>query len=282
MGIATLPRDTTPEAVLEHLRSDGACVVENRMGHDRLQQLLAETEPLVDLSSHGKEEFAGLKTRRTGALIATSAACRNIVQDDLVLAVANGFLSPFCRRIQLMLTQIIAIGPGESDQALHRDRLAWGGYLPRSIETQLNTMWALTDFTAENGATRVAPGSADWPDTREAQPEDIQLAEMSKGSVLFFTGSVIHAGGENRSRNVRMGLNVDYCLDWLRQEENQYLSCPPEIARNFSQSLTELIGYTGGGLALGYYSDPYDSNERAAKQAENAVGFEPRKEGIIV
>ena len=282
MGVVTLPREATAAEVIEQLNTVGACIVENRLPDEQLEQLLSETNPLVDRSSYGKEAFAGFNTRRTGALIAGSRTCREVVQDELVLAVANGFLEPYCQRIQLMLTQIIAIGPGESDQLLHRDRLAWGGYLPRSIETQLNTMWALTDFNAENGATRVVPGSAAWPDEREALPEEVVQAEMSRGSVLFFTGSVIHAGGANRSNDVRMGLNVDYCLDWLRQEENQYLSCPPEIAREFSQELTELIGYTGGGLALGYYSDPYDKSERAAKQAENAVGFEPQKEGIIL
>ena len=99
--------------------------------------------------------------------------------------------------------------------------------------------------------------------------------------MLFFTGSVIHGGGENRSDSVRLGLNVDYCLDWLRQEENQYLSCPPDIARTLPQELTELIGYTGGGLALGYYSDPRDGYEKSAKQAGNALGFKTDKEGII-
>ena len=282
MTIPTLAAEASADQVLEHLHTIGACVVENRMSDDLLTRLLEETDPLVEQSSHGREEFAGLKTRRTGALIASSSACREVVQDALVLDVANAFLSPFCKRIQLMLTQIIAIGPGESDQLLHRDRLAWGGYLPRSIETQLNTMWALTDFTSDNGATRIVPGSADWPDEREPQAEEVVQAEMRRGSVLFFTGSVIHAGGGNHSGGVRMGLNVDYCLDWLRQEENQYLSCPPEIARTFPQSLTELIGYTGGGLALGYYSDPYDEGERAAQQAENAVGYEPTKEGIIL
>ncbi|MEM8769094.1 MAG: phytanoyl-CoA dioxygenase family protein [Pseudomonadota bacterium] len=185
-------------------------------------------------------------------------------------------------RIDASNEGILLHPPGESDQLLHRDRDAWGGYLPRDIETQLNTMWALTDFTAENGATRVAPGSAARPKEREPAPEEIVQAEMTRGSVLFFTGSVIHAGGGNNSNDVRMGLNVDYCLDWLRQEENQYLSCPPEIARTLPQELTELMGYTAGGIALGYYSDPYDQEERAAKQAENAIGYEPRQEGIII
>ena len=282
MNIATLPKDTTPEAVIEQLHTVGACVVEGRMDETIRQRLLAETEPLVDQSSYGLEAFTGLKTRRTGALVASSSACREVVQDELVLAVSNGFLAPFCKRIQLMLTQIIAIGPDETDQLLHRDRGAWGGYLPRNIETQANVMWALSDFTNDNGATRIVPGSAEWPDERKPQPDEIVQAEMPRGSVLFFTGSILHGGGGNRSNGVRMGLNVDYCLDWLRQEENQYLSCPPEIAREFSQELTELIGYTGGGVALGYYSDPHDHNDRAAKQAENAVGYAPRTEGIII
>lgn len=282
MDIATLPSTATPEAVVEQLNTVGACVVENRLPDAARKQFLQEATPLVDQSSHGTEEFSGFQTRRTGALIAGSASCRDIVQDELVLAAARGFLAPYCDRIQLMLTQIIAIGPGETDQLLHRDRLAWGTYLPRSIETQVNTMWAMTDFTLENGATRLVPGSAAWPDEREPTEAEVVQAEMAAGSVLFFTGSIIHGGGANRSGAVRMGLNVDYCLDWLRQEENQYLSCPPEIARTFDQALTELIGYTGGGNALGYYSDPFDPTDRAAKQAENAVGYRPLKEGIIV
>jgi hypothetical protein len=84
---------------------------------------------------------------------------------------------------------------------------------------------------------------------------------MSKGSVLLYSGSVFHGGGENRSENLRMGLNLTYTLGWLRQEENQYLSCPPEIAKTLDPKLQELIGYSMGGYALGYYTPPLPPGE---------------------
>ena len=162
-------------------------------------------------------------------------------------------------------------------QALHRDRLAWGGYIPREIEPQLNTMWALTDFTAENGATRVVPGSHRWPDEQRADSSEIIQAEMAAGSLLFYTGSVIHSGGENHTDTDRIGMNITYCLAWLRTEENQFLSCPPRVARDLDQDLQELMGYSMGNYALGYYSDPDEVHEtNDLRPPELAVGSRPR------
>jgi ectoine hydroxylase-related dioxygenase (phytanoyl-CoA dioxygenase family) len=79
---------------------------------------------------------------------------------------------------------------------------------------------------------------------------------MTKGSVFIYSGSVLHGGGANESDGTRLGLNLTYCLGWLRQEENQYLSCPPIIAKNFDPDLQDLLGYTQGEYALGYYTDP--------------------------
>jgi ectoine hydroxylase-related dioxygenase (phytanoyl-CoA dioxygenase family) len=118
----------------------------------------------------------------------------------------------------------------------------------------------MTDFTAENGATHCVPGSHRWPWERQATPDQFCQAEMSQGSVFFYTGSVLHHGGANHSNAPRLGLNLTYCLGWLRQEENQYLSCPPELAKAFDPKLQELLGYTQGEYALGYYSDPLDQS----------------------
>jgi ectoine hydroxylase-related dioxygenase (phytanoyl-CoA dioxygenase family) len=114
----------------------------------------------------------------------------------------------------------------------------------------------MTDFTEENGATQVVPGSPLWEEGRRAEPHEIGYAEMKAGSVLVYSGSVIHGGGENRSNADRVGVNITYCLGWLRQEENQYLSCPPEIARTLDKKLQGLIGYAMGSYALGYYTPP--------------------------
>ena len=90
----------------------------------------------------------------------------------------------------------------------------------------------------------------------QIEPEQVTQAEMHAGSVLVYSGSVFHGGGENRSDADRIGINITYTLGWLRQEENQYLTCPPEIAKDLDQPLQELIGYSMGQYALGYYTPP--------------------------
>ena len=147
---------------------------------------------------------------------------------------------------------------------IHRDRWAWGKYMQDNIEPQFNTIWAITDFTEENGATQVVPGSTAWPDDRKAKPEEICQATMSAGSVLLYSGSVFHSGGENKSSSDRIGANLTYTLGWLRQEENQYLSCPPELVREYPTELQDMLGYTMGQYAMGYYTPP----ELPGKQPE--------------
>ncbi|MEM7324155.1 MAG: phytanoyl-CoA dioxygenase family protein, partial [Actinomycetota bacterium] len=230
-----------------------------------------ELDPIIDASAFGKDGFVGRRTRRSGALLAHAPSSHEIALDPVILGAARGFLEPWTKKVQLMLTQTIAIGDGETAQLLHRDRLAWGGHIPRSIEPQLNTIWAITDFTEQNGATRIVPGSHTWPDDREATEDEVTQAAMSAGSVLVYSGSVIHGGGANNSGETRVGLNMDYCLDWLRQEENQYLCYPPDVARQFPEELAGLIGYTGGGITLGYWSDLDDPSDRGIKLAEAAL-----------
>jgi len=129
--------------------------------------------------------------------------------------------------------------------------------VPNKVEVECNTMWALNDFTAEKGGTCVVPGSHLWEEGRQAEPHEVVQAEMSAGSVLVYTGTVIHGGGPNSTIDQeRLGFNVDYVVGWLRQEENQYLTCPPEVARTLDPELTDLLGYTMGNYVLGYYSVP--------------------------
>ena len=284
--LETLPGDTPLETILEVFKRDGACIIKDLLPTETVDETFQQVMPYVERTKYGGDDFTGRKTRRTGALVARSPACRDIVTNELILSAANEFLTPFAKRIVLHLTQTIYIGPGQGAQPLHRDRLAWGDYMARTIEPQFNTLWALTDFTSDNGATRVIPGSNHWDWEQRAEPDEICQAEMSTGSVLMYSGSVIHSGGENRTDQSRMGLNITYCLGWLRQEENQYLSCPPEVARELSIDLQELLGYTMGNYALGYYSDPDGMRERGAGilQPETALGVKSRNKidsGIV-
>ena len=103
------------------------------------------------------------------------------------------------------------------------------------------------------------PGSHLWSKERQPEPDEIAYAEMKPGSVLFYTGTVLHGGGANQTKDeTRVGLFLHYALNWLRQEENQYLSCPPDVAKNLPSELRSMIGYSKGGYVLGFYSDPHD------------------------
>jgi ectoine hydroxylase-related dioxygenase (phytanoyl-CoA dioxygenase family) len=133
-------------------------------------------------------------------------------------------------------------------------------------------MWALTDFTEENGATRVALGSNHAEDKLRLEHSDTEAAAMTRGSVLFYSGSVYHGGGANRSNATRIGLNITYNVAWLRQEENQYLSVPHDVAATLPTDLLRLMGYERGAYALGYIDDLRDPIE-AVRPGAGSVGF---------
>ncbi len=208
--LTTLPPTATTEDILAVIHQDGAVVVRDLIAPSEVDQVLDETRPYINATRTGADEFTGLKTTRTGALVARSPACRELILNGSVIQAAREFLAPYCARIQLHLGQIIRLMPGQPRQAIHRDRWAWGSYL-KEVEPQFNTIWAISDFTCENGATQVVPGSISWPDDRRPKPEEVAQAEMSRGSALLYTGSVFH-GGRRGARNA------------LRDQEPQLLS----------------------------------------------------------
>ena len=270
-----LPPATAPDKIARAVERDGAVIVDRVLDSGFIADLRSETDPYMELSADGFDEFTGRRTTRTGGLLARSARCRELIRHRQALDPCRIFLSPFCDRFQLHLTQIIRIRPGATAQPIHRDRWAWGRHLAH-VEPQFNTIWAITDFTADNGATRVVPGSTDWSDDAEIPADGIAPAEMEAGSVLLYSGSVFHGGGANRSGTDRIGINITYTLGWLRQEENQYLVCPPEVARGLDRELQELAGYSMGQYALGYYTPPGAPGEHPELvPPQYALGIEP-------
>jgi ectoine hydroxylase-related dioxygenase (phytanoyl-CoA dioxygenase family) len=258
MTIRHVPANTNVDAIQTILAEDGVVVVDNLVAPAVMDQVRKELAPFIEKTPVGVDDFTGRRTRRTGGLIARSVKFREIVQNPLVLATARGVLS-HSTTIQLHLTQLIGIGPGEPAQQIHRDQWAFDFFpFPKNYEVQCNTIWAMTDFTEENGATRVIPKSNHFDDKLEFGLADTEPAEMTKGSVLFYTGSLYHGAGANRSRDTRCGINVTYCVSWLRQEENQYLSTPFDVARTLPVDLLKLMGYARGAYALGYVDDGRD------------------------
>jgi len=157
-----------------------------------------------------------------------------------VLPVVEGVLDPGCLVSSL---SSISIDPGETAQPIHADDTLID--LPRPHRPLVcNSMWALTDFTAENGATRIVPGSHRFDDKPVFGSEHASIAaEMPAGSILIWNGSLWHGGGANRSRKRRVGIAMNYCAGFIRQQENQQLGIPPQRVKNFEPRLQELVGY---------------------------------------
>lgn len=239
----------------------GCAVIEGLAPVSTMRQAEQELRPWLEATGPGPDEFSGFHTRRTGGLIARSPTCRQLVMHPLVRGVVGSALS-HATSWHLHLTQVIAIGPGESAQTIHRDQWAFDFFpFPSGYEVQCNTIWAMTDFTAENGATRLIPGSHRDADGLEFTEDQTVPAEMNAGSVLLYTGSLYHGGGANRSDAVRRGVNITYALSWLRQEENQYLAVPFDLARTLDDDLLRVMGYQRGAYALGYVDDLRDPLE---------------------
>src|SRR5512134_2414968 len=235
MQVPRLPATASAQEVAGALQRDGCAIVECLVGHDVLDRARAELQPWLEATPCGRDEFSGLRTRRTGGLLGRSATCRDLVMHPLVLDSVRAILA-HATSIQLHLTQVIAIGPGEPGQLIHRDQWAFDFFpFPAGYEATCNTIWAMTDFTEANGATRVIPGSNHREDRLQFKHEDTIPAEMPAGSVLLYTGALYHGAGANRSDGTRYGVNLTYALSWLRQEENQYLAVPPDIARTFPE-----------------------------------------------
>ena len=259
--ITHLPANASQEELLHCMAEDGAVIIDDVLGSEQLEALDQDLAPFLQQKVFGRDAFTGFYTQRIGALVARSKACGELALEPRVLDAARTYLAEHCDDVQLHFTSAVAIAPGESAQILHRDRGIWGGYVPRQIEPLFSTIWALTPFTRGNGATQVVVGSHRWEKKRQPEPDEIAYAEMSPGSVLCYNGTVLHGGGANTTEDeTRVGVFLHYTLNWLRQEENQYLSCPPEHARHLSQELRALIGYAKGGYVLGFYSDPDDNS----------------------
>jgi ectoine hydroxylase-related dioxygenase (phytanoyl-CoA dioxygenase family) len=184
--------------------------------------------------------FEGTQTVRIYNLLARGKIFEQIPVHEDVLRVVEGVLDRGCLVSSL---SSISIGPGEAAQPIHADDQLIP--LPKPhVPIICNTMWAVTDFTAENGATRLLPGThrADGSPELGREYESIP-AEMKRGDVLVWNGSLWHGGGANHTSARRVGLAMNYCAGWMRQQENQQLGIPLEVARGFSPRLRRLVGY---------------------------------------
>jgi ectoine hydroxylase-related dioxygenase (phytanoyl-CoA dioxygenase family) len=252
-----LPSHATVATVSDVLDEDGCVVIDDLVDPAVLDRLETELAPFTADTPYG-DEFSGVQTRRTGGLVGRAPSSHDLVMHPIVTG-AVGHVLGHATTFQLHVTQLISIEPGQPAQYVHRDQWAFDFFsFPAGYEVTCNTIWAMTDFTEANGGTRVIPGSHRYEDKLQFTEADTEATEMTKGSVLLYTGALYHGGGPNSADTTRHGVNITYCVGWLRQEENQYLSVPPDVARELPDDLLRMIGYAPGAYALGYVDDLRD------------------------
>jgi ectoine hydroxylase-related dioxygenase (phytanoyl-CoA dioxygenase family) len=230
------------EQHLENIERKGYTVIENAIEPDLIESLNDTLLTLErDLSIQpGDNRFEGASTIRIYNLLAHQAVFQQIPVHTNLLPIIEGVLDKGCLISSL---SSISIDPGEIPQPLHADDTLIALERPHKAVV-CNSMWALTDFTEENGATRIIPGShkhdhlPDYGSEHETIP-----AVMPKGSLLIWNGSLWHGGGANKSSERRVGIAMNYCAGFIRQQENQQLGIPRKIAESFSDRLLELVGY---------------------------------------
>ncbi len=221
----------------------GYTIVEDAIEVDLLDELTEALHRLeVDLGIvPASNDFEGSQTVRIYNLLVHGSAFERVPVHPNVLPIVEGVLDRGCLISSL---SSIAICAGETPQPIHADDQLMPIPKPHP-PTVCNTMWALTDFTEANGATRILPGthladrSPDYGSPYESTP-----AEMARGSVLVWHGSLWHGGGANTTADRRIGVAMNYCAGYVRQQENQQLGIPREVAAGFDERLQQLCGYS--------------------------------------
>lgn len=226
---------------LERLSRDGYTIVENAIEPELIDELgrtLGKLEQEHDVKP-AMNGFEGHRTVRIYNLLAYGAPFDQVPVHKSVLPIVEGVLDEGCLISSL---SSIAIDPDEVAQPIHADDMVIPLEKPHR-PIVCNSMWALTDFTAANGATRLAPGTHRQPSPVYGAACETIPAEMAKGSVLIWDGALWHGGGANNTQTRRVGLAMNYCAGFIRQQENQQLGLTPDAVRTFSPRLQELVGY---------------------------------------
>ena len=263
--------DADAGAIGMAVEQDGYAIIEGLIDQSQVDELAAQLTPHIDTVQAGGSPFLGEKTKRLVGLFSRSPAAQLLAIHPLIMAVADHVLLPYCVRYQINYSGVMHLLPGQHAQPLHRDGRCYPFANP-SPPTTLATMWAVDTFTPLNGATLLIPGSHLWNDAREPKENELIVAGMSPGSVLLYTGGVLHGGGANQSTEPRTGVAVHYSLGWLRQVENQYLAADKESVKKMPERLQRLMGYDYGGPFLGMVGGD-DPHRVLTKQSEDSTGW---------
>jgi len=255
--LETLSRSAPIDKIMAALDRDGAVIVSEFLTPECRQGLLADFTPQLDAvdwcntesdaESAVGDEFFGRRTKRLHGLPARSPRFGDFISDPLLEAMCEHFLKAHGRDWRLATGELMALGEGETDQVLHRDADSWHHFPEPRPEILVSVNAALTDFTADNGATVIVPGSHRWPRERRARDDERAQAVMDGGSALLYSGNVLHGGGANHTSDVRIGLYAGFVLSWLRPLESYLITCGLDHVRAAPARVRRLLGYTDSG-----------------------------------
>lgn len=225
-------------ALLAEIERDGYAIRRDVLDAAEVAALRAALDPILLDTPTGRNPFEGFRTKRIYSPLAKTRALDELILSPWLQQLSNSLIGPHT------LSSIIGIqiGPGEVAQEIHYDAAAYP--LPRTFgEVVFNTMWALDDFTEDNGATVLYPGSNHSLERSAPADGEPVTAVMPAGSVLIWPGKTFHGGGANRTEAWRLGLVIEFVAGWLRTHENIQASIPTDVAREMPQRMQELIGY---------------------------------------
>ncbi|MEO5837292.1 MAG: phytanoyl-CoA dioxygenase family protein [Acidimicrobiales bacterium] len=239
------------------LTAAGCCVIENAASDEVMDAVAAEMAPFVEGTAFGDTDFAGAGTRRTGLVVGRSPTFREHLARHRAVLTAGDHVLCHGAVWNLSFAHFFELFPGEPAQVLHRDTWRYGAP-PLPFDVDVNAVWAVTDFTESNGATRVVPGSHRWDDQRRPEPGEDVVVIAPKGSVLLYTGNLFHGGGANIGGVVRLAINAQHAVGWLSQTELMLLEYPPAVVADWDDDLIRFIGYQRSGPALGHWRNAED------------------------
>lgn len=241
--VAEAPVDEVATALDEQ----GYALVENVLSAAEVEAKRAELARLAEVTPTGRNDFEGFNTRRVYALFGKTRVYDDLALHPLLVGICDRLLDHY----QLSAPVGLWLGPGETEQSLHYDDLVYPLPWPHQ-HVVLNSVWALCDFRADNGATRLVPGSHRWPRDRRPRPDESVAVEMPAGSALIYVGSTWHAGSANHTDEPRPAILMEYAASWLRPQETQLLAVPPETVRDLPEQMQALLGYNVFPPFLGY------------------------------
>ncbi|WP_162941597.1 phytanoyl-CoA dioxygenase family protein [Desertimonas flava] len=266
---------------LARYERDGFVVIPGAVTDAELDTIRAELEPHLDESRLlGRNDFEGFRTNRVYALLAKAPSVATLVEHERVVAMLDRLLMP---NYLLSANLAINLWPGETAQQLHFDDSFYPLPRPRPA-ISVSAIWAIDDFTEENGATEVIAGSHRWGDEVPGPDTATTPVVMTAGSVVVFSGTLWHRGGANRSARPRLAITPQYCEPWARQQE-QHVLATGDGAAAFSPRLQAMLGYSIHPPFMGHVNglhprrlidDAYDPAASGAGEAATARYAEMR------